>query len=384
MNDLPDPGTDALIHSARVTDHIRRAIANAGGWISFERYMDLALHAPGLGYYAAGAAKFGAAGDFVTAPEISSLFGQTLAVQVGEVLAASGAAVLEFGAGSGRLAADLLCALGRSCGEYLILETSPDLRERQARTLSAAGHAGRVRWLDVPPTQFAGCLIANEVLDAMPVQVVAQRGRRWVERGVRADGRAGFAWADGPDVEGVAAIPDAADFPGGYQTEINRRAPAWVDAVGRTLTHGAALVVDYGFAAAEYYHPQRSGGTLMCHTRHRAHTDPFFMPGLTDITAHLDFSSLAGAARGAGLEVLGYATQANFLINCGITDLLAQTPASDAVTYLPLANQANRLLSPAEMGELFKVIAFGRGIEDALTGFTRGDRRHTLSPCAPV
>lgn len=382
MSDLNDPGADALIHSARVTDHIGRAIADAGGWISFERYMDLALHAPGLGYYAAGAAKFGPSGDFVTAPEMSSLFGQTLAAQAGEIMAASQASLLEFGAGSGRLAADLLRAMGGNCREYLILETSPDLRERQARTLAAAGHAGRVRWLDALPERFSGCIIANEVLDAMPVQLIERRGGRWIERGVRADSGQGFAWADGPEVDRVPATLDAAEFPAGYQTEINRRALAWIDSLGQTLTHGAALIIDYGFAAAEYYHPQRSTGTLMCHTRHHAHADPFFTPGLTDITAHLDFTSLADAGRGAGLDVLGYATQASFLINCGITDLLARTPAADAAAYLPLANQANRLLSPAEMGELFKVLVFGRGIEDALVGFARGDRRHTLLPCA--
>ena len=377
---LPDPTADALAHSARLANCLRAAIDASGGWIPFERYMSLALFAPGLGYYAAGATKFGAQGDFVTAPEMGTLFGRTLAVQAGEVMRHSAPHLLEFGAGTGKLAAGLLAALGDACTSYSILEPSPELRERQAATLREAAPAAlkKVRWLAALPERFSGCIVANEVLDAMPVHLVHFGQGAIAERGVALDANRAFVFADRPAsgalLDAARALPVAALD--GYTTEINLAARAWVASIAALLVRGALLAIDYGFPAAEYYHPQRSRGTLMCHSRHRAHDDPFDLPGLTDITAHVDFSALAASA--PGLAVLGYATQANFLINCGITDLLAQTPATDTARYLPLTNQANRLLSPAEMGELFKVLALGRGVAAELSGFMRGDRRYNL------
>ena len=378
----PEPGTDALAHSERLAAYIRAEIAAAGGWLSFARYMDLALYAPGLGYYAAGAVKFGAAGDFVTAPEISALFGQSLARQVAQVLRASEPQVLEFGAGTGKLAADLLNALGDACAGYAILEPSPDLRERQAETLRrlAPDTFAKVRWLDTLPPQFSGCIVANEVADAMPVQLLHIDGDAVDERGVTLGVSGEFTYADRPAGGAVLAAAQALQLEeaGEYVTEINLAVRAWVASLATRLTEGAALIIDYGFPAREYYHPQRHRGTLMCHYRHHAHDNPFLLPGLQDITAHVDFSALADAAEEAGLQLMGYASQASFLLDCGITELLAAVPATDSARYLPLTNQANRLLSPAEMGELFKVMLLGRdGIDDPL-GFRSGDRSRRL------
>ncbi len=383
MPALPTPEPDAAAHSARVVAHLRAAIAGAGGWLSFARYMELALYAPGLGYYAAGATKFGTGGDFTTAPELSQLFGRSLARQVGQVLGETGGDVLEFGAGSGKLAADLLLELerlGTLPGRYLILELSGDLKARQFDTLAArAPHlAERVRWLQELPPRFSGVMLGNELLDAMPVHIVVRRAGALLERGVVAT-ESGFAWSERP-CESAALIEraDQLALPDGYLTEINLAAPAFVASLAEGLERGMVLLIDYGFGRSEYYHPQRAGGTLMCHYRHHAHDDPFLWPGLQDITAHVDFSAIAEAGTHAGLELLGYATQANFLINCGITALLGEVSPADATAYLPLANQAQRLLSPAEMGELFKAIALGKGVEIPLIGFARGDQRHRL------
>ncbi|MDB5807829.1 MAG: hypothetical protein JWN73_5151 [Betaproteobacteria bacterium] len=383
---LPEPDAAALAHSAALAARIRAEISAAGGWIPFARYMELALYAPGLGYYAAGAAKFGAAGDFVTAPEISGLFGASLARQVAQVLEAGSPQVLEFGAGTGKLAADLLNALGEACAGYAILEPSPDLRERQAATLRRLAPAAfaKVRWLDTLPAQFSGCIIANEVADAMPVHLLHFAGEAVDERGVTLNAAGAFSYADRPAQGAVLAaaqglpLEDRDD----YLTEINLAARAWVATLAQCLTSGAALIIDYGFPAREYYHPQRHRGTLMCHYRHHALDRPFFLPGLADITAHVDFSALADAAEEAGLELLGYTSQASFLLDCGITELLADVPATESARYLPLTNQANRLLSPAEMGELFKVMLLGRGpvtgsIADPI-GFSSNNRARRL------
>ena len=365
---------------------VRDAITAAGGWISFERYMDLALFAPGAGYYTGGQRQFGAEGDFVTASGISGLFGACLARQVAQVLQASAPTVLEFGAGNGRLAADLLNALGEQVQRYEIVELSPALRALQAATLAAnaPAHARRVSWRHTLPATFSGCVVANEVLDAMPAHLMAWAPDGIAERGVVCEG-AGFAFADRP-AQGACA--DAAQAltahyalpPTGtpYVSEINLAARAWMRSLAGFMSRGAALLIDYGFPAHEYYHPQRDRGTLIGHFRHRTIENVLALPGLADITAHVDFTSLAEAACEAGMDLLGYANQSGFLIDCGITDLLAATPATNAVAYLPLANQANRLLSPAEMGELFKVMAVGRGVEDSLLGFARCDRRHML------
>ena len=362
---------------------IRAAVAKAGGWIPFARYMELALYAPHVGYYAGNRRKFGAEGDFVTASGISPLFGATLARQVAQICTVAGPCVLEFGAGTGALAADILGAAGDAIADYSILELSPALRARQQQTLArrAPRHAGCVRWLDALPQRFSGCVLANEVLDAMPVHLVCWTGSEVHECGVVV-GSGALALESRPATGAVAgaarALTRKHSIAAPYTSEINLAASAWTRSLANLLERGVLLLIDYGFAAREYYHPQRSRGTLMCHYRHRAIDDPLFRPGEADITAHVDFSAIAAAGIDAGLDLLGYVNQAGFLVNCGITDLLASTPASDAKAYLPLANQANRLLSPAEMGELFKVLALGRGVDVSLAGFSRGDRAHTL------
>lgn len=372
---LPEADSESLKHSACVAAYIQEIIRRENGWIPFSRYMDLAMFAPGLGYYSAGAAKIGAAGDFTTAPEMSSLFGATLARQVAQVLNATGGEVLEFGAGSGKLACDLLRALGAlGCErhQYLILEPSPDLRERQAALLKreSPGFYSRVTWIDDLPKNFTGVMIANEVLDAMPIDLVSWQADGMYERGVAVSGDS-FVWHD--RVLGTGSLFDHArciDVAPVYVSEIHRAGAAFVRTLAHSLKHGVALLIDYGFLDHEYYHPDRNTGTLMCHYRHRAHTDPFFLPGAQDVTAHVNFSTLIDAAKSAGLDVEGYTTQAKFLIACGITDGLSKIDASNAVQYLPLANQVQRLLSPAEMGELFKVLAVGRGIDFPLLGFS--------------
>lgn len=386
---LPPPDANAAAHSARVRAHIAAEIAGAGGWIAFARYMELALYAPGLGYYAAGATKFGAAGDFVTAPEMTPLFATALAVQVAAILdASSRREIVELGAGSGRLAADLLAALaarGASPARYAILEPSPDLRERQRVTIArdAAQHVARVEWIAALPPAIDGAVVANEVLDAVPPQLVARHGGIVFERGVGAatgaDGAAAFAWEDRPADARVEALA-AARFPEGcdYLSEINPAAEALVQTIGRRLRSGAMLLIDYGFPAAEYYHPQRSSGTVMCHYRHRAHTDPFSWPGLTDVTAHVDFSAIAAAGARAGLQVAGFAPQAAFLLGCGILGELAAVGTPESVAYVKAAAPVQKLLSPAEMGELFKVLALAKSDGIAWPGFALGDRSHRL------
>jgi len=347
-----------------VLSRIASEIAAHGGWISFARYMELALHEPGLGYYAGGARKFGAQGDFVTAPELGSLFGRTLARQLRQF-----PAILEIGAGSGALAETLLEE--RDC-EYLILETSAELRDRQQKRLGS-----KVRFLDALPDHFSGALIANEVVDAMPVHAVAWRDAGVMERGVSFHSGT-LQWTEREAAGGLWNAAHEIEVPIPYESEVGMAGRAWMRTLGEKLESGAIFVIDYGFPRHEYYHPQRSMGTLMCHHRHRSHGDVFLEPGGQDITAHVDFSALADAARETGLEVLGYATQAQFLVNCGITDVLAEANVENALHYAPIAAQAQKLLSPAEMGELFKVLAVGRGVQAPLLGFSRGDRAMTL------
>jgi len=370
--ELPAPEPQALAASRALLDRIGAELAGATNWIPFARYMELALHEPGLGYYAAGARKFGAGGDFVTAPELSPLFGRALARQLAQILQ-PGEAILEFGAGTGALAASIL---GDLSVPYFILETSAELRQRQEQRLGAS-----VQWLDQLPRSFRGVMLANEVVDAMPVHALAWTREGILERGVCAN-EGELAWSDRP-ANGliINQLKDLAiEIPpsGRYESELALFARAWMRSLGRFLERGAILVIDYGFPAREYFHPQRSMGTLACHYRHRMHGDPFYLPGLQDITAHVDFSALARAATDGGLEVLGYASQAQFLINCGITDLLAGEDPADAKHYLPAAAAAQKLLSPSEMGELFKVLGVGKGVEGILMGFREGDRSGTL------
>jgi SAM-dependent MidA family methyltransferase len=360
--------------STRLTGLVRKAIDRDGGWLPFDRFMALALYAPGLGYYSGDKRVFGAlpasGSDFVTAPELSPLFGQALARQVAQALDASGSSeVWEFGAGSGALAAHLLGALGDQVSRYTIVDLSGSLRERQQKRLAEFAH--KLHWADVLPDTLQGAIVGNEVLDAMPVQLLHFDGTRWFERGVVVAGET-FAWAGRPtDLRPSFDGPYAP----GTVTEIHPQAEAFITTLAERLTRGAAFFIDYGFPEAEYYHPQRSGGTLMCHRAHRADTDPLVDVGDKDITAHVNFSGIALAAQNAGLAVLGYTTQAHFLMNCGVLDLLQ---GADIKT---IAN-TQKLLTEHEMGELFKVIGFAKGCDATLTdgplGFARGDRTHTL------
>jgi SAM-dependent MidA family methyltransferase len=382
---LPSPPSEALASSAELQKHIRAAIDASGGWISFARFMELALYAPGLGYYSAGSIKLGAAGDFVTAPELSPLFGRCLARQVAQLMESGIRDVIEVGAGSGALARDLLqtlAALQRLPERYLILELSADLRERQCDRIAGAVPEliERVQWLDTLPERTHSVVIANEVLDAVPTHIVRARGDGHIEEGgvgIDARGEA-FERLYRPARGPLLAAAQALELPADYEAEINLTARALVKGFAERVERGALLFFDYGFPAAEYYHPQRVRGTLMCHYRHHAHDDPLVLVGLQDITSHVDFTAVADAAIDAGHSVLGYTTQAQFLINCGITDLLAAPSVDDARARAPLTAAAQKLLSPAEMGELFKVIGLGRGVDVPMLGFTRGDRAHTL------
>lgn len=386
---LPLPGTWAAQHSAQLTAAIRHDISSQGGWISFARYMELALYAPGLGYYTAGAHKLGEAGDFITAPELSPLFGRTLARQVARIIDSSASAVLELGAGSGKLAADILAELeqmGNLPERYLILEVSADLRARQQALLQQRlPHLlGLIYWLDALPESFSGVMLANEVLDALPVHLL-----HWQDSGIA---EIGVAWRDAGFIREECDIIDpvllhaaqnvravsACAISDDYVSEICLAARGLIHSLAECLTQGAMLFIDYGFGAREFYHPQRTSGTLMCHYRHRAHDDPFFLPGLQDITAHVNFTDIAEAGIDEGLELLGYTNQAFFLINNGIADFLNETSAENLREYLPLSAQLQKLTSPAEMGELFKVIALGKNFTGSLSGFAKGDLSRLL------
>lgn len=379
MSLFSDLSPEQIQSSARLAEVIRGEITGGGGWLSFARFMELALYAPGLGYYSAGSAKFGAPGDFVTAPEISALFGRTLARQAAQILAASGGDILELGAGSGKLAFNVLSELQRMAQlprRYSILEVSADLRERQREKL--APFADRVEWLEALPEHFSGLILGNEVLDALPVHIVEWHAEGLAERGVTWRNER-FEWAVKPLESGpLHAAASELKLAPGYRSEIGLAAQGLIASLAERLERGALLFIDYGFGASEYYHPQRREGTLMCHFRHRAHDDPLSYPGLQDLTAHVDFSAIAEAGLAHGLALRGYTSQAHFLINCGLTELLGETSPEQAGAYLPLSAQAQKLVSPAEMGELFKVIAFAKDLAIPLRGFGRGDKRHTL------
>ncbi len=389
---LPPASEIALAHSHQVQQTIRNEINSAGGWISFAQYMNRALYAPGLGYYSGGATKFGGAGDFVTAPEISPLFSRTLARQVMQVNEQIKAAqILEFGAGSAKLALDLLLELESQNAlpeKYFILEVSAELRQRQQALFSdqAANLLHLIEWLERLPDTFHGAMLANEVLDAMPVHLVEWQNNELFERGVTWQNDQ-FAWQQRPiqnaQLHAVANELSAQINPDNdpeihYVSEINLAARHFMRSLADTLQQGAVILIDYGFGSGEYYHAQRNQGTLMCHYRHHAHDDPFYLPGLQDITSHVDFTALVDATEDSELAFLGYTNQAHFLINCGITEILAQTPAEDIHNYLPQANQLQKLVSPAEMGELFKVIAFGKNFSQPLIGFKGGDMSRLL------
>jgi SAM-dependent MidA family methyltransferase len=328
--------------------------------------MDLSLYTPGLGYYAGGAVKLGKDGDFTTAPEISALFGATLARFASDLFGGAPLNILEFGAGTGKLAGDLLSAAadsGAKIAGYQIVEVSSELRARQQRALA---NYPQIEWLDAPPAAFTGLVIANEVLDAMPVPLLLRRDGRWLERGVALDG-SDFRFVDRECDQGMAGqIPGEPSLPEGYLTEVHPQQAGFMRLLGEILragNGGAALMIDYGFPASEYYLPQRSGGTLMCHYRHHAHADPFYLPGLQDITSHIDFSEIARAGLDAGLEVGFYMSQAAFLIGAGLPNLLEGQRAADSLHWLPMSNAVQKLTSPAEMGELFKAMLLVDRIE---------------------
>jgi SAM-dependent MidA family methyltransferase len=389
---LPVPSPDALAASRQLQQLIADDISRHGGWIPFSRYMELALYAPALGYYSGGAEKLGKDGDFTTAPEITPLFGATLARVVATMMQQTGPHLMEFGAGTGKLAFDLLtelAGLGVEVKTYAIVDLSGELRARQQHRLQAFP---QVQWLDRMPASFSGLVIGNEVLDAMPVNLLVKAEQGWLERGVRV-AAGGFAFEDRVCNDELAAqIPHANTLPAGYLTEVHPVADGFMRSLSAMLANGvqggaqegvqassaaAAILIDYGFPAAEYYLGQRDQGTLMCHYRHHSHPDPFYLPGLQDITAHVDFTAMARAAVEAGLDVLGYTSQAAFLLDAGIGDLLLRTSPEDQRRYLPQANAVQRLISPAEMGELFKVLVVGRGTE-LPSNFARNDRSYRL------
>lgn len=378
--ELPEPDDRALAVSRKLLELIRQTIVQAGGRIPFDHFMELALYAPGLGYYVAGSRKFGEAGDFVTAPEVSPLFAQCLANQAKEVLSTlERGDILEFGAGSGVLAADMLAQLERLDTlpeRYLILELSPDLRQRQQETLSqrVPELLPRVHWLELMPSDLSGLVVANELLDAMPVSRF-RIGQVGIEESfVVWDGdglKESFASAQTPGLtEAVSKVnDDVGGLAPGYLSEVNLRQGAWLQELARVLNSGAVLLVDYGYPRAEYYHPQRSSGTLMCHYRHRAHPDPFRWVGLQDITSHVDFSAAAEKGVEAGLALAGYTTQAHFLMANGLDQMVAASDPNDLARHMELVQGVKRLTLPSEMGERFKVLGLTKRLSQALSGF---------------
>lgn len=383
------------VHARRVMERLQATIRAAGGWLPFDEYMALALYAPGLGYYSAGAHKLGAGGDFTTAPEISPLFGRCLARHCAQVLGELGGGdVLEAGAGSGRLAFDILRALDESDrlpARYRILEISADLRERQRHLLSTlpARVAARVEWLDAPPAEhWQGALLANEVLDALPVESFAWQAGVPLERGVALDEAGALRWQSREarpalrseitrlQEELSADATSAAPWREGYVSELCTRAGPWIAEMTRAMSAGVALFIDYGLPRREYYHADRSAGTLRCHYRQRAHDDPFAHPGMEDITAWVDFTRVAEAADAAGLSVLGFATQMAMLLGLGIEGEIIAAP--DQATQIRRASEARQLLMPNEMGERFKAIALGREFDAPLAAFAHQDLRRTL------
>ena len=380
---------DAQARHCALTHEYIAAEITAAGWMSFERFMDLALYAPGLGYYSAGAHKLGAGGDFTTAPEVSRLFGACVARQCAEVLRElPGGSILEIGAGSGRLAADILLRLeklGALPDCYWILEISADLRDRQRRHIAQRlPHLqGRVRWLDQPPEEsFDGVVLANEVLDALPVSRFRWHPDRVEELGVVIDQRR-FAWASRPASAAVLKAcqrlwKSGGAWDDGYVSEYCPRLVPWTHSVTRPLRTGAALWLDYGLPRPQYYLPERHEGTLLCHFQHRAHGDPFLYPGLQDITAWVDFTELAEGARAAGFTLAGFTTQSFFLAGLGVDQEMQTIADGDANRFARLANEARQLMLPGEMGERFKAMAWLRGLDLPLSGFALQDLRHTL------
>ncbi|WP_410500063.1 class I SAM-dependent methyltransferase [Chitinibacter sp. S2-10] len=379
---IPAPSPDALAASEQLCQLIRTQIAASDGWISFADYMRMALYTPGLGYYSGGAAKFGTAGDFITAPGLSPLFGGSVATTIAHVLQESAGNVIEVGAGTGALAAQILAELerlGQLPEQYGILELSGELRERQQSALQTlVPHlADRAVWLDTLPSDFVGVIVGNEVLDAMPCEVVQLADGAWQRRGIISTDT-GFAWENRPldPAQDAAILATCANWPQipGYTSEIQLEAQGFIKALAGSLQRGMILMLDYGFPASEFYHPERSMGTLIGHYRHHTVHDPFHLPGLTDLTCHVDFSAMYLAAEQSELALDGYTSQASYLIDCGILERAAQLD-SKSVEYLRTAAALQKLLGQAEMGELFKAIAFSRGLQGSTAPGFRGQDR---------
>lgn len=391
---LPQPSAESLSYSQQLVDLVQQEIVKVGGWLSFSDFMHMALYTPALGYYSGGLTKFAnsqdGGGDFVTAPLITPLFAQSLARQVGQVLSMTNGDVLELGAGTGQLAADLLLALSalkQLPAQYCILEVSDHLRCVQLETLQNALPEAlfkKVVWLDALPNDFVGLMLGNEVLDAIPVRLLVKKADGLYERGVVFDGD--LQWQDNALSDSQSSDIQLSEtltidsLPNDYLTEVCPAANGLIKSLGEALKTGAVLMIDYGFPANEYYHPQRNKGTLMCHYQHYAHSNPLVYIGLQDITAHVNFTAIAEAGLAGGLDFYGYTTQAQFLMNVGLLDLLAKESPDDVARYTPIAAAVQKLLSPSEMGELFKVIAFTKGLSDeaVLVGFQDGDKSHTL------
>ncbi|SFB77992.1 class I SAM-dependent methyltransferase [Massilia yuzhufengensis] len=380
---LPAPTPDALAASQSLQQLIAAEIEQLGGAMAFSRFMELALYAPRLGYYSGGASKLGASGDFTTAPEISPLFGASVARAAAAIIAQSAPDIIEFGAGTGKLARDVLGALagmGVQVRSYTIIELSGELRARQQEALK---DLPQVRWADGFPGSFSGVVLANEVLDAMPVELVIRKDGQWLRQMVTVEAGE-FAFVQRPLTQQLAAhvarqIPHGDTLAEGYLTEIHPVAEGFMASLAGMMKggRGAAFLFDYGFPAHEYYLDQRVGGTLMCHYRHHSHPEAFYLPGLQDITAHVDFTAMALAAQEAGLPVLAYMNQSSFLLACGIGELLLETDPEDALRYLPRSKAVHKLVSPSEMGELFKVLVVGQGV-DLPDAIVRADRAHRL------
>jgi SAM-dependent MidA family methyltransferase len=375
-NELPQPSSDQMDHSIQLIEKIIQHIEQAGGVISFEQYMQLCLYEPGLGYYSAGSTKFGAAGDFVTAPEISSLFGQCMANQAVQLFDQGlQRNMLEFGAGTGKLCVDIvkqLNALGCEWCAYHILEPSADLQQRQQQFLQqhlTPEDRSKIHWLTQLPENFNGLMLGNEVLDAMPVNIVV-KDQQWIELGVGFSEQK-FQWLeysrDSEAVQAIRIIDQDDQLPRNYCTEMNLNYAPWCRSVMQSCQQAVLLLIDYGYPREQYYHAARNTGTLMCFYQHRAHPDPFIFPGLQDITAFVDFDAFADAASASGFKLLGMTSQAKFLMNNGLLDLLADTALKES-EHLALAQQVKTLTLPGEMGDKFKVVGLQTGLDLQING----------------